>query len=132
MLAGLVVPVGLVAYVAARDPQPRSCNSGLSTAAHISGAIVWSTPGVLWLADGDISRSQRLADYAPVRQPPASPSPTAAPASPAASPSPTPVARTPGPNPRPAAAADPRRRDRGGGSVVGPQAGRLPGFHPPG
>ena len=101
MLAGLVVPVGLVAYVAARDPQPRSCNSGLSTAAHISGAIVWSTPGVLWLADGDISRSQRLADYAPVRQPPASPSPSAAPASPVASPSSTPVAVTPGPSPSP-------------------------------
>ncbi len=101
LLAGLVVPVGLVAYLAARDPQPRSCSSGLTSTIHVSGAIVWSTPGVLWLAGGTIGRSQRLADYAPVRQPPATSSPTAAGASPAGSAFPTPAAVTPAPSSSP-------------------------------
>ncbi len=101
LVAGLAFPVGLVAYLAARDPQPRSCGSGLTTAAHISGAVAWSTPGVLWLADGDISRSQRLADYAPARQPSASPSPSAAAPSFEASPSPTTAVLTPGARPSP-------------------------------
>lgn len=101
LLAGLVVPVGVVAYLAARDPQPRSCGSGVTTAVHMSGAVAWSTPGVLWLADGDLSRSQRLADYAPARPPSPSPSPSAGAPSPEASPSPTPAALTPGAGPSP-------------------------------
>jgi hypothetical protein len=29
--------------------------------------ITWSTPGVLWFADGDLSRGRRLVDYLPAR-----------------------------------------------------------------
>jgi hypothetical protein len=78
LLLGLVVPLGVVAYLAAKDPVPRSCSTGVATSTHFEGAVAWSTPGVLWFADGDLSRARRLVDYAPVRPAtPASPSPTA-------------------------------------------------------
>jgi hypothetical protein len=78
LLVGLVAPLGVVAYLAAKDPVPRSCSTGGATSTHFEGAMTWSTPGVLWFADGDLSRARRLIDYAPVRSAtPASPSPTA-------------------------------------------------------
>ena len=78
LLVGLVVPVGVVAYLAAKDPVPRSCSTGVATSTHFEGAVTWSTPGVLWFADGDLSRARRLVDYGPVRPAtPASASPIA-------------------------------------------------------
>jgi hypothetical protein len=78
LLLGLVVPLGAVAYLAARDPLPRSCSTGVATSTRFRGAMVWSTPGVLWIADGDLSRARRLVDYAPLRPAtPESPGPAA-------------------------------------------------------
>jgi hypothetical protein len=112
LLLGLVVPLGAVAYLAARDPLPRSCSTGVATSTRFRGAMVWSTPGVLWIADGDLSRARRLVDYAPLR--PATPESPG----PAASAAPTPAAST---TPTAAAAVSPTP-----GASAGPSATAAP------
>jgi hypothetical protein len=107
LLAGLLVPLGAVAYLAGRDGLPRSCRSGVSTATQTEGAITWSSGPVLWFADGDLRRARRLVDYTPPPVPRASPSPSAS-GSPAlaetASPS---IGVSPGGSPSPGASPSP-------------------------
>jgi hypothetical protein len=106
LLVGLVAPLGAVAYLAARDPVPRSCSTGVATPTRFRGAMVWSTRDVLWLADGDLTRARRLVNYAPLRPAtPASPGPAAsATSTPAASASAAPVVAV---SPSPGASAGP-------------------------
>jgi hypothetical protein len=120
LLAGLLVPLITVIYVASRDQLPRSCRAGVSTSTQTDGAITWSSGSVLWFADGDLSRARRLVDYSPVRQalrrgpiPSGSPSSSSAP-SPSAAVSPS-AAPSPGGSPAPSASP-------------APPAPRLPAF----
>lgn len=107
LLAGLLVPLGAVAYLAGRDELPRSCRSGVATSTQTEGAIAWSTGPVLWFADGDLKRTRRLVDYTPPAAPRASPTSSASGSpAPAATPSPS-IGVSPGGSPSPAASAPP-------------------------
>jgi hypothetical protein len=77
LLAGLVVPLAVSAYVASREPLPPSCHSGLATSTSLDGVVSWANGPTLWYADGDFGRSRRLVNYAPAPpKPQASPSPS--------------------------------------------------------
>jgi hypothetical protein len=96
LLAGLVVPLAVAAYVNSRDPLPPSCHAGRATSTTLDGAVSWANGPTLWFADGDFGRSRRLVNYAPARPQ----------ASPGASPSPTPsAAQSPATSPTGASAS---------------------------
>jgi hypothetical protein len=108
LLAGLVVPLAVAAYVGSRDPLPGSCHSGLATSISLDGAVTWANGPTLWFADGDFGRARRLVNYAPARpqlkaSPGTSPSPSSAPAPPSPEASPSAGApASPGASPSPA------------------------------
>lgn len=106
LLAGLVVPLAVSAYVASREALPPSCHSGLATSTSLDGVVSWANGPTLWFADGDFGRSRRLVNYAPAPpKPQASPSPSPS-SSPAAEPSP-PTSPTGSPSAGPSASPSP-------------------------
>ena len=101
LVAGLVVPLAVAAYVAGRDPLSPSCHTGLATSTSLDGAITWANGPALWFADGDFSRARRLVNHAPPRpQLQASPggSPTPSSSTPAPPPSASPSSASVSPN----------------------------------
>jgi hypothetical protein len=107
LLAGLLVPLAVAAYVAVRDPLPPSCHTGLASSTSLDGAITWTNGPTLWYADGDLGRARRLVSYAPARsQLPASPGASPSPSG-AAPTSPSPVPPSPALSPSAGAPASP-------------------------
>jgi hypothetical protein len=122
MLLGSLVPVGVSAFLASRDPTPPSCHVGTPTSRATPGVIVFSDQLALSLVEGDAAHTRKVIDYAPgsagaaaARSPlptasPAAPAPPASPAAPPASPAvspPAPAAPPPSPSPSPAATPSP-------------------------
>jgi hypothetical protein len=87
VIGGVLVPAAAVMLVAARDPVPRSCDSGQATMTTVDGAILYTGGADLWYSEGLPGKPRKLIDYAPAR---ARPGATASPSA-RANPSPSPT-----------------------------------------